>query len=128
MEIVQVVGICIIATIMILVIKGQRPEIAMQISIVTGIIILFAVSSRISLIIDLLSKLSGKMNIDSVFFATILKIIGIAYTAEFGAEVCKDAGESAIASKIELGGKIFIMVLAIPIISSLVELLIKIVP
>lgn len=128
MEIVQVVSICIVATIMILVIKGQRPEIAMLISIAAGIFILLMIASKVSLIIDLLSKLSGKMNIDTVFFSTILKIIGIAYIAEFGAEICKDAGESAIASKIELGGKIFIAVLAIPIISSLVELLVKIVP
>jgi len=60
--------------------------------------------------------------------STILKIIGIAYIAEFGAEVCKDAGEGAIASKIELAGKVIIIVLAAPIITSLLDLIVEIMP
>jgi stage III sporulation protein AD len=58
----------------------------------------------------------------------VLKITGIAYIAEFGAEVCKDAGEGSIASKIELAGKVTIIVLAVPIITSLLDLIIKVMP
>jgi stage III sporulation protein AD len=63
---------------------------------------------------------------DSVYITTILKVIGIAYLADFGAQLCKDAGESAIAAKIELGGKILILLLAIPILTALMELILKI--
>lgn len=128
MEIFQIAGICIIATITILVLKEHRPEIAVQVSIVTGVIILLMVSGQISSVINLLATLSAKMDVDIAFISIILKVIGIAYIAEFSAEICKDAGQSAIASKIELASKIFIVILAIPIITSLMDLIISLMP
>ena len=101
---------------------------AVQISIVTGIIVFFLVASKLSAVIELLNSYASKVNIDMVYITTLLKIIGIAYIAEFGAEICKDAGEGAIASKIELAGKVIIVVLAVPIITSLLDLIIKIMP
>ncbi|MCX7923268.1 MAG: stage III sporulation protein AD [Clostridia bacterium] len=128
MEILQIVGIGIVATILIAVLKTQRPEISLQVSILTGVVIFLLVASKLSAIISILDSYSKKVNIDTVYLATLLKIIGIAYIAEFGAEVCKDAGEGAIASKIELAGKVVIVALAVPIITSLLELIIKIMP
>ncbi|MFY9520125.1 MAG: stage III sporulation protein AD, partial [Caldicoprobacterales bacterium] len=85
----------------------------------------FVVSS-LSVVIETISNLFNKSNMDSVYITTILKVIGIAYLADFGAQLCKDAGESAIAAKIELGGKILILLLAIPILTALMELILKI--
>ncbi len=128
MEIFQIVGIALIATILAVLIKEHRPEIALQISIVTGLIIFFLILFKLASVLDVLQQLSGKINIDLVYISTILKIVGIAYIAEFGAQVCRDAGETAIASKIELAGKVIIMVLAVPILWALMELIISIVP
>lgn len=58
----------------------------------------------------------------------MIKIVGIAYIAEFGSEICKDAGQSAIATKIELAGKVIIAALAFPIIASLLDLIVRIMP
>jgi stage III sporulation protein AD len=58
----------------------------------------------------------------------VLKIIGIAYIAEFGAQIVRDAGQESIASKIELAGKVLILVLAIPIISIIIETVMKLMP
>lgn len=128
MEILQVVGIGIIATILTVVLKQQKPEYALQISIVTGLIIFMFVFTKLNYVIQVLSDLAEKVDLDFLYFSTILKVIGIAYIAEFGAQISRDAGESAIASKIELGGKILIMVLAIPILTALLDLIIKIIP
>lgn len=128
MEIVQIVSLGIVATILVVLLKSQRPEIAVQVSIVTGIIIFLFAASKISAVVSLLSTFTGKAQIDMIYLTTMLKIIGIAYIAEFGAEVCRDAGEGSIASKIELGGKVIIVVMAVPIITSLLELLVKIMP
>lgn len=70
--------------------------------------------------------INAKVNI--VYVETILKIIGIAYIAEFAAQITKDAGQGAIASKIELAGKILILAMAIPILSVLIETIIKLIP
>lgn len=128
MEILQIVALGIVATSLVLVIKAQKPEIAVQVSIITGIIIFMLVASKLSAVIHFLTGFTKKVNMDMTYLSTLLKIIGIAYITEFGAEVCKDAGERSIASKIELGGKVIIIVMAVPIITSLLDLIIKIMP
>jgi stage III sporulation protein AD len=128
MQIFQIVGIGIVATVLILVIKKQRPEIAVQVSILSGIVIFVLVVSKLSAVLELLRSYADKADIKPIYFTTVLKITGIAYIAEFGAEVCRDAGEGSIASKIELAGKIIIIGLSVPIVTSLLDLIIKIMP
>lgn len=128
MQLLQIVGIGIVATVIIIILRNQKPEIAVQASIVTVVVIFMLLASKLSAVIDLLESYADKADIKPVYFTTVLKITGIAYIAEFGAEVCKDAGESAIASKIELAGKVTIVVLAVPIVTSLLDLIIKVMP
>lgn len=128
MDMIQIAVIGIVATILIAVIKVHRPEIAIQISIITGIIIFLLILSKISSVIQLLSQYAEKADIDISYIKTLFKIIGIAYITEFGAEICKDAGENSIASKVELAGKVTIILLAVPIITSLLDLVINIMP
>lgn len=128
MEIIQVVGIGIIATVLSVILKQQKPEFSLQVSIVTGLIIFIFVISKLNYAIEVLNNLAKRVDMDLLYFSTILKVIGVAYIAEFGAQIARDAGESAIASKIELAGKILIMVLAVPILTSLLDLIIKIIP
>ncbi len=128
MPLLQIVGIGIVAAVIVIVLRTQKPEIAVQASIVTGVVIFMLLSSRLSAVIDMLESYVNKADIKPVYFTTVLKITGIAYIVEFGAEVCRDAGESAIASKIELAGKVTIVVLAVPIITSLLDLIIKVMP
>lgn len=125
LDILQITGIGIIATVIIIVIKAQRPEIAIQISIITGVVVFLLIAGKLSAVIQLLDSISKKADISAGYLSTLIKIIGIAYIAEFGAEVCRDAGESAVASKVELAGKVVIILLAVPIITSLLEVVIK---
>ncbi|MFS1512158.1 stage III sporulation protein AD [Chengkuizengella sp. SCS-71B] len=128
MEIIQIVGLGIIATILTLVIKEQKPLFAFLLTVFTGVIIFLFLIGKISSIIQLLEKLADQSSIDMVFLKTILKIIGIAYIAEFGSQIVRDAGHESIASKIELSGKILILYMAIPIITVIIETVIKLLP
>jgi len=128
MIILQVVGIAFISTILIIVIRQQKPELAFLLSIVTGVIILMLIIDQVALVIELLNQLARKAQIDMLYFNTIIKIIGIAYIGEFGAEITRDSGETALASKIELAAKILIMIIAIPIMLSLIETIISLIP
>ncbi|MDI3541005.1 hypothetical protein H0A61_02431 [Koleobacter methoxysyntrophicus] len=128
MEVLNIVGMGLIAAILVVVLKEERPEIAIQVSILVGIIIFILMVNKISLVISILEDLSRKVNIDFIYFSTILKIIGIAYITEFGAQICRDAGSGAIASKIEFAGKILIILLSVPIIVALLEMVLKIMP
>ncbi|GAA0350934.1 stage III sporulation protein AD [Bacillus horti] len=128
MEIIQLVGLGFVATILILLIKEQKPIFAFALTAVTGVIIFLFLIDKIAEVINVLESLATNGGIQLVYLKTILQIIGIAYIAEFGAQITRDAGQGAIASKIELAGKILIMVLAIPIITVIIETVMKLIP
>lgn len=128
MEIIKIIGIAFIALIIIVMLKQYKPEYAIFISILTGILILFLVMDRLTGIINLIESIQNKFAINTQFIALLIKITGIAFLSEFAVSICKDSGEAAIASKIELGSKIIIISMSIPIISSLLEIILKILP
>ncbi|MDI6602122.1 MAG: stage III sporulation protein AD [Thermoanaerobacteraceae bacterium] len=128
MSIFQIVMFAIIAAILVITIKSERPEIAMLISLAAGVSILIFVISKISTVISVFNQLTSRTNIDMIYLNNILKIIGIAYITEFGTQICKDVGEGNLASKVELAGKIFILIEAIPIILALLNVVVSIMP
>jgi stage III sporulation protein AD len=127
-EIFQIAAFGIISAVLILILKKDRPEYALQIGIVSGVIILFLIVGRISGIIAFIEKLAGDYNIDTEYIGIVIKIICIAYISEFGVQICKDAGENAVAGKMELAGKIIIATLALPVMGALIETLVSILP
>ena len=126
--IIKIIGIGLVALIIIILLKQYKPEFAIYISLLAGVLILLLVMDQLTQAISLLQSLASKASINSTFLAILLKITGIAFLAEFAVSVCKDAGEGAIASKIEIGSKIIIIAMSIPIISSLLEIILKILP
>ena len=127
-EVIKIIGIGMISLIIIIIIKQYRPEFAIYISIIAGILILAISLQKMGEIVSLIKTISDKAGINGEFLKIILKITGIAILAEFAVSVCKDSGESAIASKIEMGSKVIIISMSIPIISSLLELMLNILP
>jgi stage III sporulation protein AD len=127
-EIWQIVGLALIVTVISVVLKQIRPEIALQLTILASASIFIMVMSKIKVIVDLLQNLADQANISSYYLLIVLKIVGVAYLAEFGAQICRDAGEGALASKVELAAKVAVIVLAIPIILAITESLVRLVP
>ena len=129
MEIIKIIGIALSAVVIIIIIKQYKPEFAVYISLIASALIILLVPDKLSGIVELLSNLASRMNGTSHEFLKILiKITGIAFLTEFAVNICKDSGESAIASKIDLGGKVIIVTISIPIISSMLETVLKILP
>lgn len=127
-EIIKIIGIGLTALVIIIILKQYKPEYALYVSIITGILILFLAMEKISGIVNLLQSISDKTYINKTFLSILLKITGIAFITEFAVSICSDAGEKAIASKIEIGSKVIIVTMSIPIITSLLELIIEILP
>lgn len=128
MIIIQIVGLALLSAILIIVIKQVKPELAFLLSIVSGLVILILIMRQVEAVIELLNQLARQARVDMLYFNTIIKIICIAYIGEFGAEITRDSGENALASKIELAAKIIIMVIAIPIMLSLIETILRLIP
>ena len=127
-EIIKIVGIGLVALVIVIILKQYRPEYTIYVSIIAGVLILTLTMSKISGIINLLKSISDKTYINKQFLGILLKITGIAIITEFAVSICTDAGEKAIASKIEIGSKVIIIAMSIPIISSLLEVILKVLP
>ena len=127
-EIIKILGIGLISLVIAIILKQYRPEYAIYVSIIAGILILFLAMDKLSGIINLLQSIAEKTYINKQFLGILLKITGIAIITEFAVSICADAGEKAIATKIEIGSKVIIIAISIPIISSLLELIIEILP
>ena len=128
MDIVKIIGIGLISLIIIIILKQNKHEYSVYVSIIAGILIIALTIGKIAGIIDILKNLANKTTINNQFLVLLIKITGIAILTEYTVSICKDSGESAIASKVDFGGKIVIMSMSIPIISSLLETIIKVLP
>lgn len=127
-EIVQIVGLGLIATFLALILKEQKPVFAFLLTLFVGVMIFLILIGYIDRIITMLKQLAVSSGLKMIYVETILKIIGIAYIAEFGAQIARDAGQEAIASKIELAGKVLILLMAIPIIKTIIETVLGLLP
>jgi len=123
MDIAQIVAVGIISAILIITMRKQNAEFALLISIIASIIIFFMIMPFLGQAVELLKDIAGLMDMNVQYIGLILKIIAIAYIAEFGAQICVDAGESAVASKIELAGKVLILITSTPVLYGLVDLI-----
>ena len=128
MDIIKIIGIAFIAVIIIVILKQYKPEFAIYASLIAGVLILAIASDTLAGIIDMIKSISSKTNINNEFLVILIKITGIAILTEFAVSICKDAGESAIANKVDIGGKILIISLSIPIINALIDTIVKILP
>ena len=127
-EIIKIIGIGLIALILIIIIKQYRPEFALYISLIAGALILYLALDEIKNVIALLQQICEKSGVNSKFLSILIKMTGIAFLSEFAISICKDAGEGALASKVELGSKAIIISMSVPIIYNLLEVILKILP
>lgn len=121
-----VLGFALIVTILLVLLRKQHPEVAVLLGIAATALIMVALMKNISQILNVFETVALKSNLELKYLKLIIKIIGFAYLAGFGAQICKDAGEGGMASKIEFAGKIFILGMGLPVLVSLLELILKI--
>lgn len=127
MDVLQVVLVGVTGTVLALAIKKQAPEFALLVALGTGILLFLFVVEELSSALDVFREMAQRAGIRSDWLEILFKVIGISYIAEFGIQVCADAGESSIAGKIELAGKVFIMAVSAPILYTLMDTLLDLV-
>jgi stage III sporulation protein AD len=126
MDIFQIAAIAIIGTILAITVKPYRAEIAVLISVGTGVLILLQIIGSVSGIFSEFYSLIAKSGVDLSYFTLIVKIIGIAYVTQLASEICKDAGQGAVALKVELAGKALVMLMTMPVLSQFLQVIIEI--
>lgn len=93
----------------------------MLVGVAAGALILLLVAGPLLEAVQDIRSIGGGAGLDLSDLAILLKITGLSYLCEFGVQLCKDAGEGAIASKVELAGKVTIAAAAMPLVVSLLR-------
>lgn len=128
MEILKIIGIGFLTIIITVILKEYKKEYAIYAVLIGGAIILIYSIETIRIIVDFVKELSSKSQYNNAFITLLLKITGISIITEYAVSICKDLGENSIANKIDFGGKIIVISLSIPIISSTLESLTNLLP
>lgn len=126
MSIYGLIGLSIVSCIVVIVVKQYKPEFALITTIAAGSVILFMLLGRFTSVFNELKLISESAGIKSEYMEVMLKGLGICYLTQFSSDICNDFGQSSLASKIELCGKITLAVLSIPLLKSLIETISKI--
>lgn len=124
----QIVGLGLVATFLAALLNQHKSSLTTLFVVFVGSVMFLVLIDQIQAVLHMIERIASQAKVSNVYVETLLKIIGIAYIAEFGAQVTKDAGQGAIASKIELAGKILILVMAIPILTVVIETILGFLP
>lgn len=125
MEIGKFIGIAILICVIVVILKQVKPELSLLALIIGSIILLLYVLTSFTSVIQSFNQIVTKTGVNSQLFTIIVKIVGVGYLVEFTADICKDSGNVSIADKVLLGGKIIILLLAIPIITNLFDVILE---
>ena len=121
---IQWIGLCVAAAMICAMLRPQRPELAMVISLAVGVAALYMLSTKIIEALPQLESLKKLIEqIDAGTLTAILRATGITVIAELGGQLCQDAGEGALAGRIALISRISILALCVPVVGELLELL-----
>jgi len=128
MTITHIVLFGVVGAILIMTIREVAPQVSFLLTLVVAVALFAVAIGRLAGILVPIERLAQEADVNTLFFSTVVKIIGIAYLVEFGAQVARDAGAGSIAAKLELVGKLFILVLALPIMTAVVDAVAHLLP
>lgn len=114
-DIIKIIGIGFITLIITLMLKEYKRDFAIYVSLIGGMLIFILIADYLEGIINFISIIS---NSDNEFIMLLIKITGISILTEFAISICRDSGENSIANKVDLGGKVIVISLSIPVISA----------
>lgn len=102
-------------------IKSVKAEYAVWIILAAAVFLGISVLGKLEVIVKQLQRIENYFAEYSSYIKLLVKVIGITYLSEISSDLCKDAGAGALGSQIELFGKLSILALCMPVISSLME-------
>lgn len=127
MDILKIVSFSFMVLFVLLLFKEEREDIRILIGIAASAALLLLIFPQIKSLFTIIEELSVKAKIDFIYIKIVLKVIGITYLATFCSEICKDAGENSLASKVEITAKILILISAVPIMMAVLNSIVKVI-
>ncbi len=122
---ITLVGFGLTAVVVLVLLRGARPELATLLVMAAAAVIFAAILPDVLDIVRLLRQLASQGGVQPAYLGAVLRIVGVAYLTEFGAQVARDAGEGAVAGKVELGGKVLVLTMALPILLGILQMVLR---
>lgn len=126
MSIFQVLGCGFLTLVLWLVLQQYKSNLSIFVAIAFGVLIFLSVAGQLQNLLQTLLQISEQAGVNVIYLTTIFKIIGIAWLTEFLCQVCRDAGSSALAVKLEFAAKMAILLLAFPVLTAVLESIVTI--
>ena len=123
-ELLKILAVALVAIFAHMLIRQTKPEIAILICVVSGIIIIIMAVNILTSVISYFYKIFQITGVENTLLTPLLKIVAIGYIAEFGANICVDAGVSSISDKILFAAKLIILMVAMPIITTVIDMVV----
>lgn len=122
MEIIKIVAIAIVCALLCAVLKQYKPEYAIVVQLAASVLILLLVASAMGDLINAIRELIDGSGIDTGYLTLLLKALGVAILTQLAADACRDSGETALSNKVELAGKVTILLLCLPLVKAMIQL------
>lgn len=127
MSLISVVFAAVIVVLIALKLREMGSGYGILMSIGACVMVMYFVIGRFRQIAGYIDRLISYVSVDITYIDIILKMIGIAYICQFATDICRDAGYQAIASQVEMAGKISLILLSMPVLMSVIDLVVAIV-
>lgn len=126
-DIFKIVGVGMIGGVLALTLRGKRPEFAILVSVITSVIIAGQIFLGLKSLVTDIYSIIEESGVEVKYFTVCIKSVGIAYVSQFAAELLYDSGEGAVASKVEVAGKVSILIITMPVMMSFLKLCMRII-
>lgn len=117
----KIICAVVVGVLLVIKLKSINSPLWVYLSLALSIFVLFYILNRLSFVLDFLDDVMGDIGLESGYFEILIKIVGISYLCEFASNICRESGFIAVAGQIEIGGKMTMMVMSMPILIAIVE-------
>ncbi|MEF9852491.1 MAG: SpoIIIAC/SpoIIIAD family protein [Hydrogenoanaerobacterium sp.] len=122
MDITAIIGLGVLGAALAVIMKQYKPEYALAVSLLVGILIFTAISDSIKPVLESLEDILKSTQVPYEYVEILLKALGICYITQIACDTCKDAGQSAISTKVEIAGKLAVLVISLPLFKALMDI------
>ena len=127
MNIVAICMIGIVTAFLSVILRKYNPEYSIAVGIVAGILIIGVIFGHITGVVSQIRQLLAATKIPLEYIEILFKVLGVCFLTQFASDVCKDAGETALSSKIEVAGKLMVLIISLPLFERITSIALELI-
>ena len=119
---VAAVGILLCAAVLATVLRAQRPELALGLSIMAGVLVVGVLFKQLTPLLASLRRMMSVGGLSDSVLTVVLRAAGVCFVTQWAADTCRDVGQTALAGKAELTGRVLLLLMTVPLFEQVLAL------